>query len=244
MGSKQLIAVDADVLVYNVGFGCETTLDFDDDWATLTADKRHCAELLEAEVSTITKKLGRGDVIMCLSDLNHNFRKDVLPTYKGNRGGGRTRPILFHWIREWFSQNYRTECWAGLEADDVMGILMTQQNAIAVTIDKDLKTIPGRTANPSDDYEVVTTAEAEAFRFFLEQVLTGDRVDNYLGCPGIGPKTAEKILLEGTWEEVVGAYEKAKLTEADALVQARCARILQDGDYDKATGEVKLWTPK
>jgi hypothetical protein len=45
------------------------------------------------------------------------------------------------------------------------------------------------------------------------------------------------------WRGVCKAYRAAKLTEADALTQARVARILRAQDYDKATKEILLWHP-
>ena len=64
--------------------------------------------------------------------------------------------------------------------------------------------------------------------------------------PGIGPKKANN-LLEGQkpadyWGIIVQAYKAVGLTEEDALVQARVARILRCEDYEK--GGVKLWNPK
>ena len=83
-----------------------------------------------------------------------------------------------------------------------------------------------------------------ADRFHLYQTLVGDQTDNYKGCPGVGPVKAETALgANPTWASVVGCYEKAGLTEEDALVQARVARILRHGEYNKMTCEVKLWTP-
>ena len=43
---------------------------------------------------------------------------------------------------------------------------------------------------------------------------------------------------------MVAAYEKAGMTEEEALVQARVARILRNAEYTRKTGEVILWTPK
>ena len=43
------------------------------------------------------------------------------------------------------------------------------------------------------------------------------------------------------WKLVVKAYAKQGLMEHDAFQQARVARILRYGDYNKKTGEVKLW---
>ena len=79
------------------------------------------------------------------------------------------------------------------------------------------------------------------------QILTGDRVDGYPGCPGVGEKTADKILKgvdpKDRWEHVVKAYEKKGLDEEDALVQARLAKILQKEYFDK-DGNVVLWEAK
>jgi DNA polymerase-1 len=43
------------------------------------------------------------------------------------------------------------------------------------------------------------------------------------------------------WEAVKGAFKKAGFGEQEALCQARVARILRSGEYDKKTGNVKLW---
>lgn len=124
-----------------------------------------------------------------------------------------------------------------------------------------------------DGRETVRVTEAEADRYHMLQTLTGDTTDEYPGCPGIGPDKAAKALDTGTilvprqhvlksgprkgevetrydeqegfpaWDVVVSRYEAAGLTEADALVQARCARILRWTDYDYQKKEPILWTP-
>ena len=45
------------------------------------------------------------------------------------------------------------------------------------------------------------------------------------------------------WAAVVATYEKAKLSEGDALTQARVARILRASDYDFKRKEPILWQP-
>ena len=82
-----------------------------------------------------------------------------------------------------------------LEADDVLGIIATMpENKGKVTVvsdDKDLKTVgPSRLYRPMTD-ELLEISEADADRYFLTQVLTGDVTDGYKGIPGIGPKKAE-----------------------------------------------------
>jgi DNA polymerase-1 len=46
----------------------------------------------------------------------------------------------------------------------------------------------------------------------------------------------------GGWKSLC-AFKKAKLTEADALLQARLARILRNTEWDFDKSEVKLWPP-
>lgn len=138
-----------------------------------------------------------------------------------------------------------------LEADDVMGILMTKYPGkyILASIDKDLKQIPGQHYNwDKDEFKEVSLDEGNLF--FYTQVLTGDPTDGYSGCPNIGPKRASKILEivgdddeEVMWEAIVRTYEDRGLTEKDALVQARVARILRASDYNFKGKYIKLWTP-
>jgi DNA polymerase-1 len=60
----------------------------------------------------------------------------------------------------------------------------------------------------------------------------------------VGPVKAERILAhQDHWNAVLNAYEKAGLSEQDALVQARVARILRASDYDFKERKVKLWEP-
>jgi DNA polymerase-1 len=85
------------------------------------------------------------------------------------------------------------------------------------------------------------------------QTLTGDVVDGYPGCPGVGIKTAEKLLSDclskeefdavKAWEIVVAQYEKNGLDEAYALSQAQVARICREEDYDSRNYRPIPWKP-
>jgi hypothetical protein len=55
--------------------------------------------------------------------------------------------------------------------------------------------------------------------------------------------TAEATPASKPWDRVVALFERHGFTEADALVQARVARICRATDYDFAKKEVRLWTP-
>lgn len=180
--------------------------------------------------------------ILCFSDVK-NFRKDILDTYKANRKSGR-KPLGYWPLVDWVKEHFNCFSLPTLEADDCVGILATTYPlTIAVSGDKDFKTIPGRFYNwLTGEYTKVTKEQAD--RFHLYQTLIGDIADNYRGCPGIGPVTANKILdKDCSWEAVVKTFEDKGLTEQDALVQARIARILRSTEYDMETHTIKLWTP-
>ena len=50
------------------------------------------------------------------------------------------------------------------------------------------------------------------------------------------------VPLKDLWKVVKGIYKDKGYTAKEALAQARVARILRHGDYNKKTGKVKLWT--
>ena len=107
-----------------------------------------------------------------------------------------------------------------------------------------MQQIPGRHYDMSGEKFFDVTKE-EGRRFHLLQTLAGDSTDGYSGCPGYGMKKAEQLLAEEsyTWEPIVKAYKEKGLTEEDALLNARLARILTDEDYDFQKGTPILWTP-
>lgn len=121
--------------------------------------------------------------------------------------------------------------------------------------------------------EILNISPSEAAKWHLKQTLSGDTTDGYTGCPGVGVDRASKIIEQGTlkvpyehelkrgprkgetetrfkeeqsddlWSVVVSHYEAAGLTEQDALVQARVARIMHRSDYDMERKEPILWKP-
>ena len=130
-----------------------------------------------------------------------------------------------------------------LEADDAMGIYATQHPGnIIVSPDKDMRQIPGKLYNLETTQDI--TAE-EGAQWHYIQTLAGDQTDGYSGVPGIGVKRAETLFnKEGySWATVVKAFTDKGLTEDDALLNARLARILTINDYDTTRQEPKLWTP-
>lgn len=244
------ILLDADMLVFRACAACETPIDWDIDCTTLHCEHAAAEAVIDETVLTYVDRVlnhlkheGNYEIVMCFSD-SENFRKKILPTYKMNRAGKR-KPLGYYKVVEWVKENYKCCQKPTLEADDCIGILATlnPDNHIIISGDKDFKTIRGRFYDFIRDTFYETTEE-EANYNHLFQTLVGDVADNYKGCPSIGAVTAKKILDKApTWEAVVEQFVKKNLTEDDALVQARIARILRAEDYDFKAKKPILWKP-
>ena len=245
---------DADMLIYRACAACEKDIDWGNDLWTLHVDLSEVKDKIDEMVvtygDTIIHKLGyegEYEYVMCLSDTT-NFRKQILSSYKLNRANKR-KPVGYSGALEWVKENYNCYSLPTLEADDCLGILATSgDNTVIISGDKDFKTIPGRFYNFISDTLYETSVE-EANYNHLMQTLVGDTADNYKGCPGVGAVKAKKLLDEG-WDEyinpwiiVVKAFEKAGLSEEEAITQARVAYILRADNYDFANGTISLWQP-
>lgn len=239
----KVVLIDGDILLYRALTAVEKEVDWGDDIWTLYCDHSEARSEFKQRFDSFTKKLP-GTPFLCLSH-PENFRKQVYPAYKSNRKELR-KPLGFTDFKQWVIDNYTCVMKKGLEADDVMGILGTKpgNDAVILSHDKDLMQIPCR--HWVDGKEVVVTPEEGEYLFYT-QTLTGDVIDGYPGCKGIGKVKAEKILAEAgdnPWPAIVKAYEDAGFDESFALSQARVARILRWDDWDQEKQEVKLWTPR
>ena len=239
------LLIDADILLYQAASSCENEVEFEEDIWVLWTDENEAVAKFDSMVVHLLEKIDTYSYKLCFSHAK-NFRKDLYADYKGNRPT--RKPMGFKAIRERVIMENADKViiYPNLEADDVLGILATSDpNNVIWSIDKDLKQIPGKHLTEEG---VIKVSQEEADAFFYRQILTGDATDNYKGCPGIGPVKAEGIikLASGTgmeWSFILAAYKKAGLSEEEALVQARLARILRSSDWDDETQEVKLWTP-
>lgn len=240
---------DGDMFVYRACASAETEINWGGDLWTLHSDAAEVKEHIDSMILSITdvvlnhlKYEGAYEIVMCFSDKD-NFRKHLLPTYKQNRADKR-KPLAYYSVVNWVKENFTTQQFPRLEADDVIGILATQPNTKAVIIsgDKDMKSIPAIFYDfIHGEFHDVSLEEANYWHLY--QTLVGDVADNYKGCPKVGAVSATKLLAQSpTWETVVSAFEKAGLTEDDALVQARVAYILRAENYKDDL--LYLWLPK
>lgn len=246
------LLIDGDILVYRITAANERPIDWGNDLWTLHSDAAECRDALDSQITEYIETLEGDDVILAFSPAR-NFRYHVYPQYKSHRQGKR-KPVAYVPTREYAHAAYKTFERPDLEGDDVLGILATSPvivkgEKVIVSLDKDLKTIPGLICDMRDPIELREVTEEEADYNHMLQTLTGDAADGYPGCPGIGPKTAEKLLAgvgrtyAEMWPIVVEQYAKKGLSEGIALTQARIARICRRDDYDFKRKEVKLWNP-
>lgn len=203
--ARTTLAIDGDITAYNAAAGAQQTVnlggDTDDDciWH-VTANETKARTAARLEIEELRDLAKADEVVVVLSDASHNWRQDVLPSYKANRAG-KPRPIILPQMRQFLRDAFDAVERPSLEGDDVLGIYAGLKSRyprlVIATRDKDLRGVPGlhmrmHDANPV--VEEVTPAEAD--RFFWKQGLMGDVTDGYTGCPGFGPKAAEEWLEE------------------------------------------------
>lgn len=247
---KRTALLDGDTIIFAASSATEICIQWDEWNWTLHGELGKAIAHLNTTIQEIEEELAPDEIIIALSD-NLRFRPSVMPDYKANRATSR-KPVTYSALRDYVHENYRTYQKPYLEGDDVLGILATHPKVIEgekiiVAIDKDLRTIPCQLYN-YDRKTLETISEVEADRFLMTQILTGDTTDGYKGAKGIGPKKAEQLLaglktVEEMWPVVVQAYLDAEMTEEDALMNARVARILRAEDYNYQTNQPILWQP-
>lgn len=243
MKKPQVLIIDGDILFYKASCIAQGDVDFGDvqvSWA----DEDEAFRSFDTQVAQIVGRRRFEKILIAKSDDSGNFRKELFPEYKANRKSLK-KPELLPVIKEYANDKYEVLERKRIEADDIVGIIGSDPDSkvLMQSLDKDLMQVPGFHLV---DGKVVKVEEDEGELWFLTQVLTGDTVDNYKGCPGIGKVKAAAILdcdPEDRWPRIVEAYEKAGLTEEDALIQARVARILRWGDYRVKDAKVRLWKP-
>lgn len=247
-----LALIDGDIVAFRAAAGVAQTFSWgDEEPSTVVGNPEGAREAALMSVQAWARLAGCKDVMVAFTG-GHNFRKLVLPSYKAHRTGG--KPVDYWTVVEAIQGSFPTMIIDGLEADDVLGILATTdrfiETSIVLTQDKDLRTVPGRHMNPLKERKPVLVEEHAGTHYWLTQTLTGDATDGYKGIPGCGAVKAARLLgppqripVDVLWLKVLAAYRAARLTEEDALTQARVARILRRSDYDKLTKEILLWHP-
>lgn len=263
--------IDGDIAAYRAAAVTQTAIKWDDnDEPSIWANPTEAIKAAHTTIRLWGEAAGAKKLIVFLTG-PLNYRKVVLPSYKANRSGV-ARPVALKQVYAAIRESFPVVYLNGLEADDLMGMTLTSPKskgqAVIVSMDKDMRTLPGWHLNPAKEREPVEVKLGDANRYWFSQALTGDTSDGYVGCPGIGPKKASTILEGWDGVDLVEGFRVVRqtferfhtksfkqgndatdgmlantLSYVDALQQLRVARILRDGDFNKRTNEVTLWTP-
>ncbi|MCW2317125.1 DNA polymerase-1 [Rhodoblastus acidophilus] len=215
------LLIDGDVVAFISAAAVQANLEDGFGWVQPIANRAEGEAVVENMLYTFKTTFGADSFEVILSDPSDNWRKLVDPNYKTNRTG--PKPLLLPILKEYLREKHGAFHWAGLEADDVLGILMTTPRercevceddpcdyctlsgepaprTICVGRDKDFKSIPGLHHSIKQDVGlkgellVREVTQWEADRFHLIQTLAGDRVDGFPGCPGVGMDRAATII--------------------------------------------------
>ena len=238
-----MLLIDSDFLAYKAAQACEIGIDFGEDVIIAQSQFSEVLRVFHNELNKVTKAMMDDDFILYFSS-TENFRKKIYPNYKGHRM--KRKPLGYKRLVNYCRKNHNFKLIEGLEADDTIGIEATRHanpSNIIVSPDKDLKQIPSVLWNLTDDVIEITKEEGD--RWHLVQSLSGDPTDGYSGCPGIGVKRATELLdkNENQWEAVCKAYRDRGLSDDDALLNARLAKILRNENYDHDRNQPILWNP-
>ena len=240
-----MLLIDSDFLAYKAAQACEEGIDFGNDVIIAQSNFSNVLKIFEREIKKVKTAMMDDEIILYFSS-TENFRKKIYVDYKGHRN--RRKPLGYRRLVNHCRKNYKFVCRKGLEADDSIGIDATNPkyaslDNIVVSPDKDMKQIPGVLWNLTDDVEEITKEDGDTWH--LIQSLAGDPTDGYAGCPGIGVKRALDLLNkhDSKWEAICQAFKERGLSDDDALLNARLAKILQHENYDYDREEPILWTP-
>lgn len=138
-----------------------------------------------------------------------SWRKELLPTYKGNRTLD-TTPWIQHAFDMWTQKRWRVEEWAGFEADDIIATLaeraMPSCSVVVLSNDSDLLPLSAagaRILKPVNGGVFMFLSESDICKKYevnssLQLVdlkaMVGEKTDNIPGVPGIGEVRAASLL--------------------------------------------------
>ncbi len=227
---KKLVLIDGHSILFRAFYGMPLTM---------TAPDGTHTNAVYGFLAILNKVIEeeQPDYLACAFDLAApTFRHEMYPEYKGNRAAA---PAEFH-EQVPLIQSILTDMeipvltQAGWEADDILGTLARQAEAQGIRVslisgDRDLlqiasegceivipKTKGGTTTYERYSPETVKETYGVTPKEFIElKALMGDSSDNVPGLPGVGPKTAQKILAQfGSIENASAHVDEIKPKKA------------------------------
>ena len=186
------------------------------------------------------------------------FRSEAYPAYKAQREATpedikQSVPIIKDLLKAWNIPVLQVD---GYEADDVIGTLATKAGQLGIktymlTPDKDYGQLVSdhvyiyrprhgggyETMGPEEVKQKYGIPSTQAVIDLL--ALMGDAADNFPGCPGVGEKTAVKLINEfGTVEQML-----AHVDEIKGALQKKVAEHIDDIKLSKFLATIKTDVP-
>ena len=258
--SKKLILLDAYALIYRAHFAFIKNPRINSKGLNTSAIFGFCNSLLE-----VINKFDPSHIGVVFDPPGGSDREGVFADYKANRQEmpediRKAIPHIFDLLK---AMNIKVEMEEGYEADDVIGTLAKQAEkkgfeTYMMTPDKDFGQLvsdhifiykPGRSGNPSEILGPKEVCEKFEVKDPLQVIdilgLWGDAVDNIPGVPGVGEKTAKKLISTyGSIENLIKNTQelKGKLKEnvenfaEQAILSKQLATIILDCpvEFDEA----------
>ena len=222
-----LILIDGSALFYRAHYAFANR--------PLTAPNGETTSVVFGFFSSILRLIEKQDpdkIAVVFDVRGKNFRHEMYPEYKANRKPmpdelAEQLPRLRELLDAWGIAVLEKE---GVEADDVIGTMARRSAGICdhvwlYTGDKDFMQVldsrvgmlkptrRGGDPDPFTDEDVRRQYKLEPVDLIQVFALAGDSSDNIPGAPGVGDKTARKLILEfGTLENLYEGLEKSGLT--------------------------------
>ena len=179
-------------------------------------------------------------LIVIFDAARKNFRNKIYPKYKANRGETPEDLIpQFDLIKKSVEAFKIPQLeLEGYEADDIIATYVNQAkkiniSSLIISSDKDLMQLVNEKVGMLDPMknkniginEVIEKFGVEPDKVVQIQALTGDKIDNIPGAPGIGPKIALELIKK------FGNVEKL-INNVNDIAQDRRKKIIQDSEKD------------
>jgi DNA polymerase-1 len=234
--------IDVDSFLYRASLTCKELVEIQEGIFYEVYNLNTALSYLTKLGQELAQRVNCNEYVMVTGGVGKNFRYFINPDYKGNRKKV-AKPIMLDKVREQAFKKLPIVYTPNLEADDTCRILFEDdKNNVIVSIDKDLATFSSRLYNPDTDKVRFISVE-QAQSNFKRQLLTGDKCDGYNGLPGIGPATADKLILGGiTIDDIAQLYVEKGLGIEEFEKVYNCAKIVGKENY--SNGVITLYGGK
>lgn len=273
------LLLDGDISRYELAAVCQSMESHFGTTVVRPHSETKVREVVDRFVNGVVERTDSDGFELFLSGTT-NYRNEIAVThpYKGQRHA----PKPYHWstVGDILRDDYGAYTVHGAEADDALSIFgrMDPDGTIIASRDKDLRIVPcyhyswkcgeSQPEVPVHRVEELGYVSAKAYnsggyklvgnglKFFYGQVLAGDAIDNYKGCPGCGPQKAAAALVNCSsdfelFEAALRVYTQKMGPEKGLqllIENARLAWLLEDAEvtYDAHNIHIspkRLWEP-